>query len=73
MNHPPRNVKNYRVQNVPNGCWNCKKRYLGMVSFPGNLPILGCKLACATPEKPSFCDQVDSFGICDDYENEKEA
>lgn len=69
----PRNVKNYRVQEIPDGCHNCKKRYLGMVTEVGNIPILGCKLACCTPKHPCFCDEVNPFGICDDYEKNPEA
>jgi hypothetical protein len=65
---PPRNVANYRVQEAPNSCQNCKKRYLGMISEQGNVPILACSLACRNPDRPSYCDEVDPMGICDAHE-----
>lgn len=57
MNRLPRNVKNYRVQDI-----DCKHRYLGMTDG------LSCKKACSTPETPCWCDHVDTLGICDEYE-----
>ena len=64
----PKNVVNYRVQEAPDSCQNCKKRYIGMVSEVGNVPQLSCSLACHNPEDPCWCDQVDFMGICDAYE-----
>ena len=62
----PRNVENYHSQNVPNGCWNCDNRYCGMVSEFGK-SFLSCGLACKNPQKPSYCDKVNYFGICDSW------
>ena len=65
---PPRNVSNYQVQEMPDGCHNCKKRYLGMVRDVTHQPILACALACHDPTNPSFCDEVDPIGKCDSHE-----
>ena len=66
---PPRNVVNYRVQKLrkPDSCEVCRKRYEGMVSEVGCVPLLACSLACANPKTPSWCDQVDPDGICDAF------
>ena len=65
---PPRNVVNYHVQEAPDSCQNCRKRYLGMVSEVGSIPYLACSLACSDPKKPCWCDRVDPLGICDAFE-----
>src|ERR1035437_9839571 len=68
----PRNVTGYYVQDKPDGCWNCAHRYWGMVRDISNEPIVACELACKTPEKPSFCDEVDPFGKCDGWTGKRE-
>lgn len=59
---PPRNVLNYRIQEIPDGCHNCNNQYCGMSNG------IACGLACRTPDKPSFCDLVSPLGICDSYD-----
>lgn len=66
MNNP-RNVTGYKTQVVPDGCHNCAHRYFGMYRDVFNTPIVACSLACRDPEHPSFCDEVDQFGICDSW------
>jgi len=68
MNGQPRNVKNYVVQEIPDGCHNCKNRYLGMVREGSNQPILACALACHDPSNPCWCDEVAPMGKCDSCE-----
>ena len=67
MKREPRNVTGYRVQQSPDGCHNCNNRYYGMVRWPGNQPIVSCKLACLTPDMPAFCDETDPMGKCDSW------
>ena len=65
----PRGVENYRLQEVADGCWNCDNRYCGMFDLGGK-PKLACKFACRDPESPSYCDEVNHFGICDRWAGE---
>ncbi len=58
----PRNVLNYRVQELPDGCHNCSHLYCGAP------PDLECGLACRTPERPAICDSVNLLGKCDSWE-----
>lgn len=58
----PRNVPNYGVQGIPDGCHNCVNLHCGCETQ------LGCKLACSTPKMPMYCDEVNPLGKCDKWE-----
>ncbi len=57
----PRNVTGYHVQDLPDGCHNCKNLYCGAP------PDLQCAKACRDPSKPCFCDSVNLLGKCDSW------
>ena len=63
----PRNVKNYQVQPIVDGCWNCNNRYFTLVTDVGNQPVTVCALACLNSDSPSHCDEVDLNGKCDQW------
>jgi len=57
----PRNVTGYHIQDLPDGCHNCKHLYCGAP------PDLQCAKACRNPDKPCLCDSVNVLGKCADW------